>query len=103
MTTMTFTATQDEKIMNFDDAYSKIREWTGSFNELVDHLTAKEYEFLMEAGVLDYTDEDWMEEHFEDKQVFLANFIGDWLMSCIANGDVSNYTENLYRLWKQGI
>ena len=92
-----------EKIMNMDAIYSKILNWTGSFNELVKHLTAEEYKSLMEAGILEYTDEDWMKEYFENKQVFLANYIRDWLMSCIANGEVTNYTENLYRLWKQGI
>ena len=100
---MTMTNSYHEKIMTIDNIYSKIYGWTGSFNELVEYLTAEEYETLMENGILEYTDEDWMKEYFENKQVFLANYIRDWLMSCIANGEVTNYTENLYRLWKQGI
>ena len=57
--------------------YEKIMNWNGSFCELVKHLTDEAYQALLEDGTLDYTDEDWMEEHFEDKHVFLANFIRD--------------------------
>lgn len=91
---------------NIDEIINTIDNWNGTFAELVDEFSISEYRILFEEGCLDYVDAEWIEEecyNTGDYASMLYSFIGDWLMSCIAQGYTSKATNNLFRLWNENM
>lgn len=87
---------------NIDEITNTIYNWNGTFNELTNEFSISEYAILFEEGALEYFDIDWLEEkcyNTGDYADMLYNFIGDWLMSSIAQGEDGKATNNLFRLW----
>lgn len=90
---------------NIDEISNTIDNWNGTFAELADEFSISEYRILFEEGCLDYVNDDWIEEkcyNTGDYAGMLYHFIGDWLMSYIAQGYSSKATNNLFRLWNEG-
>ena len=90
---------------NIDEISNTIDNWNGTFAELADEFSISEYRILFEEGCLDYVNDDWIEEkcyNTGDYASMLYHFIGDWLMSYIAQGYSSKATNNLFRLWNEG-
>ena len=89
---------------NIDEIMNTINNWNGTFAELADEFSTEEYRILFEEGLFEYVDEDWIEEkcyNTGDYAGMLYHFIGDWLMSYIAQGYTSKATNNLFRLWTE--
>ena len=89
---------------NIDEIINTINNWNGTFAELADEFSTEEYRILFEEGWLEYVDDDWIEEkcyNTGDYAGMLYHFIGDWLMSYIAQGYTSKATNNLFRLWNE--
>lgn len=89
---------------NINEILNTINNWDGTFAELANEFSTEEYEILYQEGRFDYVDEDWIEEncyHTGEYADMLYFFIGDWLMACIAQGDICKETDNLFRLWNK--
>ena len=81
-----------------------ICSWQGTFIGLANEFSIEEYRILFEENCWEYVDEDWIEEkcyNTGDYAGMLYHFIGDLLMSYIAQGYTSKATNNLFRLWNE--
>lgn len=89
---------------SIDEITNTIVNWNGTFNELANEFSIGEYHVLFEEGCLEYIDSEWIEEtcyNTGDYASMLYNFVGDWLMSSIAQGYSGKATNNLFRLWNE--
>ena len=87
---------------NIDAIVDTIYNWNGTFDELAKQFTTEEYEILYEQALWEYVDPEWVEENCYNTGNYtdmLYNFIGDCLMSCIADGSTGKITSNLFRMW----
>lgn len=90
---------------NINEIMNTINDWNGNFTELANEFSIEEYRTLFEEGCWEYVDVDWIEEkcyNTGDYADMLYQFIGDLLMSYIAQGYTSKATNNLFRLWNEG-
>ena len=89
---------------DIEDIVNTIDNWNGTFAELANEFSTEEYRILFEEGCLEYVDDEWIEEEFYNTGNYagmLYHFIGDWLMSYIAQGYSGKTTNNLFRLWNE--
>ena len=90
---------------NINEIMNTISKWNGTFTELANEFSIEEYHTLFKEGGWEYVDDDWIEENCYntgDYAGMLYHFIGDLLMSYIAQGYTSKATNNLFRLWNEG-
>lgn len=90
---------------NINEIINTINNWNGTFTELADEFSIEEYRILFEEGCWEYVDDEWIEEkcyNTGDYADMLYQYIGDLLMSYIAQGYISKATNNLFRLWNEG-
>ena len=89
---------------DIEEIMDTIGNWNGTFAELTNEFSTEEYRILFEENCWEYVDEDWIEEkcyNTGDYAGRLYHFIGDLLMSYIAQGNTSKASNNLFRRWNE--